>query len=139
MKQTAARKAYLAINIIFTGVILLVMGYSLFYSPEENKYPVICIHEKLTGEPCPSCGMSHAFSLIVRGRVNEALKWNSVSLRVFSFFAVQLFMRIALMFYCICSDRNLRKIYITDTVLSSALTLTAFYPFLRAIWLTLFS
>ncbi|MCK7541036.1 MAG: DUF2752 domain-containing protein [Marinilabiliales bacterium] len=55
-----------------------------------------CVHQVITGEPCPSCGLSHAFSLIVRGRVDEALQWNSHSMRVFLFFALQLIMRIAL-------------------------------------------
>ena len=90
MNRTADQRAYFAVNIILAGVILLIMGYSGFYSPDENEYPVVCIHEKLTGEQCPSCGLSHAFSLIIRGRIDEALLLNSASLRVFLFFALQL-------------------------------------------------
>jgi len=115
----------------------LVMGYSLFYSPDEEKYPVPCIHEKLTGEPCPSCGMSHAFSLIVRGRLAEALEWNPHSLRLFLFFALQLLMRIILAAVAFRTTKNLRAISVTDAVVSSVMALTAFWPLLRMMWLSL--
>lgn len=138
MNPTAARRAYLAVNVILAGVILLIMGYSGFYSPDENNYPVVCVHERITGEPCPSCGLSHAFSLIIRGRVDEALQLNSASLRVFLFFVLQLIMRIALGTWNMVTDRWLKQIIWFDAVTSSAMTLFAFYPFLRALWMALF-
>lgn len=138
MNRTADQRAYFAVNIILAGVILLIMGYSGFYSPGENEYPVVCIHEKLTGEPCPSCGLSHAFSLIIRGRIDEALLWNSASLRVFLFFAVQLFMRLGLGFRSLVTSRWLKQIVRADVLVSSAMALYAFYPFLRALWTALF-
>ena len=113
------------------------MGYSGLFSPDEEKYPVECIHERITGEPCPSCGMSHAFSLIVRGRVNEALQWNGASVRVFSFFIIQLIMRLTIGLRCFYSDRHPGKIAVADAFLSSIMALVAFYPFLRAVWITL--
>lgn len=138
MNPTAARRAYLAVNVILAGVILLIMGYSGFYSPDENNYPVVCVHERITGEPCPSCGLSHAFSLIIRGRVDEALQLNSASLRVFLFFVLQLIMRIALGIWNMVTDRWLKQIIWFDAVTSSAMALFAFYPFLRALWMALF-
>ncbi|MDT8374906.1 MAG: DUF2752 domain-containing protein [Bacteroidales bacterium] len=138
------------------------MGYSVFYSPDTGQYPVACIHEKITGEPCPSCGLSHAFSLIVRGRISEAMEWNSVSLRVFLFFVVQLVMRAGLGAWILLAGRGsvetagsvrapetgtasengylsgLRHVTVADAVISSAMTLYAFYPFLRALWISLF-
>lgn len=137
MEQSSARRALLAVDAIFTGVILLILGYSFFFSPDENSYPVVCIHEKLTGEPCPSCGMSHAFSLIVRGRIEEAVKWNSASPGVFMFFLIQLFMRTGSAVLILKTGLNIRVISLADTVISSLMALVAFYPFLRAIWLTL--
>ena len=115
----------------------MIMGYSLFYSPGEDRYPVPCVHEKLTGEPCPSCGLSHAFSLIVRGRITEALEWNSHSMRVFIFFAVQLLMRAGLAAAALKPVRNIRELAVTDAVVSTVMILTAFWPFLRQTWLTL--
>ena len=114
------------------------MGYSLFYSPDENRYPVPCVHEELTGEPCPSCGLSHAFSLIVRGRISEALEWNSYSIRVFIFFAVQFLMRIGMALVTVKGNTDLRRIAVTDAVVSSLMTIAAFYPFLRLMWISMF-
>ena len=131
-------KPYFFLNLILAGVILLIMGYSLFYSPDEDEYPVPCIHEKLIGEPCPSCGLSHAFSLIVRGRVGEALEWNSQSLRVFIFFALQLVMRSGLAVTAMWVKRNLRVVAVTDAVISGVMTLAAFWPFIRMLWISLF-
>lgn len=116
----------------------MIMGYSLFYSPDDNRYPVPCVHEKLTGEPCPSCGLSHAFSLIVRGRINEALEWNSYSIRVFIFFAVQLFMRIGLALVTVKGNTDIRRIAVTDAAVSCVMTIAAFYPFLRMLWISMF-
>jgi len=138
VRLTPSAKPYFILNLILAGVILLIMGYSVFYSPEENRYPVPCVHERLTGEPCPSCGLSHAFSLIVRGRINEALEWNSYSMRVFIFFAVQLFMRISLALVTMRGNIDLRRIAVTDAAVSSVMTLAAFYPFLRMLWISMF-
>lgn len=116
----------------------MIMGYSFFYSPDAGDYPVPCIHEIMTGQPCPSCGLSHAFSLIVRGRVDEALQWNSQSLRVFLFFALQLVMRVALSVMLLMTVRGMRQIAIADAAVSSAMALVAFFPFLRSLWMSLF-
>src|SRR5512133_1375274 len=113
------------------------MGYSVFYSPDEDRYPVPCIHEKITGEQCPSCGLSHAFSLIVRGRIDEAIQWNSASAGVFLFFAFQLLLRIVLSVRILLTDRYLRQISATDAIVSSLTALAAFFPFLKALWHTL--
>jgi hypothetical protein len=138
VNRTADQRAYFAVNIILAGVILLIMGYSGFYSPDENEYPVVCIHEKLTGEQCPSCGLSHAFSLIVRGRIDEALLLNSASVRVFLFFALQLFMRVGIGARNLLTGRWLKQTARADALVSSVMALYAFYPFLRALWTGLF-
>lgn len=138
MKPDPSGRPYFILNVILTGVILTIMGYSFFYSPDEEKYPVPCVHQAITGEPCPSCGLSHAFSLIVRGRIDEALQWNSQSIRVFLFFVVQFFMRIGLGAWTIVTARGLKQITVADATVSSAMTLVAFYPFMRSLWLTLF-
>lgn len=138
VRLSQSAKPYFILNLILAGVILLIMGYSLFYSPDENRYPVPCVHEKLTGEPCPSCGLSHAFSLIVRGRIDEALDWNSYSMRVFIFFAVQLMMRIVLALVPLRVNVNVRRVAVTDAAVSSVMTLAAFFPFIRMLWISMF-
>ena len=117
---------------------LVLVGASLAVSACDKLPGTGTVSEKLTGEPCPSCGLSHAFSLIVRGRVDEALEWNSYSLRVFIFFAIQLVMRAGLAVTALRGGINLKVIAVTDAVVSAVMTLTAFYPFLRLVWLSLF-
>jgi len=131
-------KPYFFLNLILAGVILLIIGYSLFYSPDVDRYPVPCVHEKLTGEPCPSCGLSHAFSLIVRGRIDEALEWNTYQWGCFIFFAVQLLMRTGLAVTGLTGIHDLRRIAVTDAAVSAVMALAAFYPFLKMLWISLF-
>jgi hypothetical protein len=114
------------------------MGYSAFFSPDQGDYPVMCIHEELTGNQCPSCGTSHAFSLILQGRMNEAAQWNNYALRVFLFFLLQFFMRIFLSLrYMRETDMLLRNSIVTsDVVVTVIMFLLAFMPYLKFIVVT---
>jgi hypothetical protein len=127
-------ETYLFINIFFAGVILLIFAYSGIFSPEKNNYPVACIHEELTGQPCISCGLSHSFSLIVRGRFEEAYQWNIYGMRIFIFFAAQLILRIAFsVFYLRYADTR-KQLIIVDCVGSGIIFLAAFWPFIANIF-----
>ena len=125
---------YLIINIIFAGVVILVFAYSGFFSPIKDNYPVVCIHEKLTGEPCVSCGLSHSFSLIMRGRISEAYEWNVYGLRVFIFFAGQLLMRIVFSIFYIKYPGSGKYLIIYDSVVSAMFFLVSFLPFIEWIF-----
>lgn len=129
-----SNEPYLVINLVLAGVILLVFVYSAVFSPVKNDYPVICIHETITGEQCASCGLSHGFSLILRGEVSEALIWNPYSLRIFIFFFSQLLLRIAFSFFYLRYKEG-KWLIIVDSVGSGSMFLIAFWPFLR--WLIL--
>jgi hypothetical protein len=37
-----------------------------------------CTFKYVTGQPCPSCGMTHSFVFLLHGNVVESLRWNSV-------------------------------------------------------------
>ncbi len=124
---------YLIINIFFAGVIVLILAYSGIFSPENNKYPVMCIHEKITGEPCFSCGLSHSFSLIVRGRIDEAYTWNQYGMRVFLFFASQFILRVVFSVYYILYVNVRRQLIIIDSVGSGVIFLLSFWPFIFSI------
>ena len=129
-----SNKPYLIINIILAGVILLIFAYSGIFSPEKDNYPVVCIHEKLSGEPCVSCGLSRSFSLIIRGKISEAYEWNVYGLRIFLFFALQLVMRSAFsLFYIRYADMR-KQLIIFDITGSSIIFLIAFYPFISRIF-----
>ncbi len=124
-----AKEPYLTVNLILAGIIVLVMIYSAIFSPDTNNYPVVCIHEKLTGEPCVSCGLSHSFSLILRGRLDEAYNWNIYGMRVFLFFFLQLFMRIVFsVVYLKYSDIR-KQLIIMDIMGSIILFLISFRQF----------
>jgi hypothetical protein len=127
------KEPYLIINIFFAGVILLIFAYSGIFSPVRDNYPVACIHEKLTGEPCISCGLSHSFSLIVRGRVDEAYQWNPYGMRIFLFFAAQLVLRVAFSIFYLKYPDTRRQLIIVDCFGSGIIFLIAFWPFIMNI------
>lgn len=133
-KTTFKEEPYLIINAIFAVIIIGIMLYSLVFSPDENNYPVACVHELLTGEPCASCGISHSFSLILRGRTDEAELWNPNGMRVFLFFALQLFMRVFSSVVFILGPSRKKLVVGTDIAISSVYLLWAFWPFLLFIF-----
>jgi hypothetical protein len=90
-----SKKSYLLLNKIFAGMILAIFLYAAFYSPDGNAYPIPCVHEELLGARCPTCGMSHAFSSIVRFQFSKAIGFQPNSISVFGFFLMQLILRIA--------------------------------------------
>lgn len=129
------------INLVLAAVIILIFAYSAVFSPDSGSYPIACVHEVVLGEPCPSCGMSHAFSLILRGRIDEAREWNYYSVTLFLFFAVQLFLRL---FFSVADKLSAARpiagkaILITDIVISSVMVIVAFYPMIRLLYLSTF-
>ncbi len=130
IRSEVRHEPYLIINIVFAGVILLIIAYSGFFSPEKDNYPVACIHEKLTGQPCFSCGLSHSFSLIVRGRIAEANQWNQFGMQVFLFFAAQLLLRAVFSAFYIKFPETRNQLIILDSAGSGIIFLIAFWPFL---------
>jgi hypothetical protein len=129
---------YLIINFIFAGIIFLIFAYSAIFSPDKNNYPVVCIHEKITGEPCFSCGLSHSFSLILRGKIVEAHNWNPYGMRVFLFFAAQLIMRIVFPVLWVKNAETRQQLIIFDSAGSLLIFLIAFWPFMESIFRSVF-
>jgi len=125
-----AKEPYIIVNLVLAGVIVLIMIYSAIFSPDEDGYPVVCIHEKITGEPCVSCGLSHSFSLILRGRFNEAYSWNVYGMRVFLFFILQLIMRVFFSFFYIKYIDTRKQLIIMDIIGSVLLFLLSFRQFI---------
>jgi len=125
---------YITINLILAGVILLIFMYSGFFSPDKGNYPVVCIHEKLTGEQCASCGLSHSFSLILRGRISEAYNWNLYGLRVFIFFAAQLIMRVVFSVFFMKYPDSGKQLVTYDIAVSVMLFIVSFLPFIKWIF-----
>ena len=133
LKTSLRNEPYLFINIFFAGVILLIIAYSGIFSPDKDNYPVVCIHQKLTGQPCFSCGLSHSFSLIVRGRISEAYQWNIYGMRVFLFFASQLILRIVFSIFYLKYPDTRKQLILVDCIGSGIIFLFAFWPFIANI------
>ena len=133
IKIRRRNEPYLIINIFFAGVILLIFAYSGIFSPEKDNYPVVCLHEKVTGQPCISCGLSHSFSLIVRGKVGEAYHWNRYGLRIFLFFVAQLVLRVAFSIFYLKYAETRKQLIIVDCIGSGIIFFVAFWPFIASI------
>lgn len=132
-KVSLANEPYLIINLLFAGVIALIIAYSGIFSPVKDNYPVICIHEKLTGQQCVSCGLSHSFSLIVRGETAEAYRWNQNGMRVFLFFVSQFIMRVLFSGFYLKNQKTRKQLIIIDSIGTGLIFLIAFWPFIVGI------
>lgn len=137
MRQINSPRNYLIVNAILSGVILLIWGYSLIFSPDKNDYPVVCIHEKITGQQCASCGMSHAFSFIIRGQIEKAEAWNKYALQLFVFLFVQLLMRAGISSWLLSDGPKPVMVGYFDAIISAIMALYVFFPFLKAEWILL--
>jgi hypothetical protein len=132
------RETYQTINIFLAGAILLILVYSGIFSPIKNNYPVACVHEILTGQPCASCGLSHSLSLIIRGNPAEAAEWNIYGMRVFIFFVSQLILRIFFSYIYLNNVLTRRQLVIIDATASGLMFLLSFLPFMRWIAIGVF-
>lgn len=64
-------------ELAWTAALSASLLVSLFISPERaSSLPSICVHYRLTGRPCPGCGLFRAFVLASHGRIGEAVRLN---------------------------------------------------------------
>lgn len=126
---------YHTLNLVFALAILGIMAYSALFTPEPDRHPVSCIHSQVSGEPCPSCGLSRAFSALVRGDTETAIALNPNAIPVFLFFAMQLVMRgLASLVVgtrqipAVAKWMPVPRLVVTDSVLSTLLFAWAFFP-----------
>jgi hypothetical protein len=127
----AVKNPYKVINLIFIGVILSIFIYAALFSPNENKYLIQSDYARITGKTSISSGLSHGFSSIIRGDLGKAKEINVYSIRLFSFFFIQLIMRTVVLVYIYKIDEDEWKIASkVDAIISSVMFLIFFYPFL---------
>ena len=124
---------YHAVSLFFAITLILVFAYSAGFSPEKNNYPVVCLHEKITGQACLSCGLSHSFSLVLRGKIDEANQWNPYGFRVFLFFIAQLIFRLNFLRLSIKHPDIRKSLIIYDSFASLLIFLISFWPFVSNI------
>jgi hypothetical protein len=121
---------YILINLILAGIIAGIIGYSALFSPEENKYPVHCTHKLLTGNSCPTCGLSHSFSAMLRFNLEEARQFSSFGPRIFVFFSGQLLLRCMFSLAWVTVPAIRKKLVWTDAALALIFFAWAFAPLL---------
>ena len=119
---------YPKINLIFAGIILCIFIYSGIFSPEKANHPIPSGYTLLTGKPTKSTGLSRAFSAIMQLEFNKALRNNKESLKVFSFFIIQLLFRF--LFTLMYFRWKNRKVITTDIILSVLLFIYCFEGFI---------
>lgn len=115
---------YPKINLIFAGIIVCVFIYSGIFSPEKANHPIPSGYTILTGKPTKSTGLSRAFSAIMQLEFNKALRYNKESLKIFSFFIIQLFLRF--IFTLTYARWKSRKVITADIILSVLLFICCF-------------
>lgn len=119
-------KPYIAVNIIFGLVVLSVFFYSLIFRGDHHPIPAF-LTEK-TGILPPSKGLSSAFSEIIRGNFNDALAINQHSIRIFSFFVLQLFARLFFIVAALSIPSYSKSLVYIDAIFSISLFGYCFFP-----------
>ena len=130
-KVSGDKRNYILLNIIFAGIIICIITYSGFFSAEKDNYPVQCLHETLSGQPCPSCGLSRSFSYIIRGKLEEASLSNVYGIRVFLFLVAQLIMRLSNLVYLRKEGGSIKQLARYDISLSIVLFIAGFSQFIQ--------
>lgn len=122
--------AHVAVSWIFLLLILIVLLYSFFFYPGDI-HPVDCFYKAHTGKDCPACGFSRAFSSFMHFHFSEGKNLNPGAWPAFLFFALQFFIRSAVISRYYITKKTLSAAYVkTDIVISISTFLLAFLPLL---------
>jgi hypothetical protein len=97
-------------------------------------HAVQCVYKKNTGLECPTCGLTRAFHLILTGDFKAALQLNPISLQLFTFFAVELIMRLSLIFIFLKKRMISRRMLQADIIISILLFLACFSPLIKQLF-----
>lgn len=115
--------SYKKINIILIIIIMFVFFYCFFLP-----YLGFGLNSACRGLPlmyCKSRGLTRAFSQILHLNFNHALACNVYSIKIFSFFFLQLIARFLINWKI--SDSNLKRIFNLDVAVSVIYFLFCFY------------
>jgi hypothetical protein len=132
----AGRYPYRILNRIFLSVLILILAYSAVFSPEKKNYPIPSGSRFFSDARVPSTGLSRSFSAIMRFRFQEARQYNPNGIRLFLFFFIQIFMRMAaLVIVSRLPEKSLKVLFYADAGLSATLFIACFWPFLIACYI----
>ncbi len=130
--QKIKNREYFIVNLLIVGITVIIFGYSLFFDPIKQNYPVhsLCDKFNIPEKKCVSKGLSRAFSYLVRFEPGKAQKLNKYSIRLFLFFLFQFLLRAILLV-----ANPYKKVIYVDIAISVALFLWVFYPFITNLFI----
>lgn len=85
-------------NILISTVLVLIVLFFINIS-FINAIPHFCLFNKLSGLPCPVCGITRSFLSICNFKFLESLNYNPNGLIIIVFFIIQIPMRIIVLFH----------------------------------------
>ncbi len=109
----------------------MIFIYSGIFSYSRANHPIKSNYTQITGKPSISTGLSRSFSAIIKLEFKKAREFNPYGISVFTFFLIQLCLR--LFFYMMLkrSLYELKIILILDAVISTTLFILHFEPFIK--------
>ncbi|MBN2612788.1 MAG: hypothetical protein JXB00_14630 [Bacteroidales bacterium] len=119
----------LIINIIFIILIIAFFLYFIIYTPDSG-YPVKSGYTSVTGKKSISTGLSRSLSSVARLELNEAKKYNPYGLQVFSFFFIQLILRIVAVIFILKPVSKPVLLTVFDAAITLVLFIICFSPFI---------
>ncbi len=99
------KKLYILFSILYLAGLIWLL---LTYNHEKQTNMTVCFSKVLYGIPCPACGTTRAFMLVLGGRIKEAILFNPNIIFIIAFY---LFYPIILLYDLIYSKKLLIKIY----------------------------
>ncbi len=128
-KVSNSRVAYFILNISFMAIIMVIFLYAAFYKNSNHHIPALLTQE--TGIIPPSKGLSASFAEIVRGNISTALELNPHAIRIFSFFAIQFLLRVAILIVLKRHWLPVNKMVAIDVSISVILFVVCFAPLIE--------
>jgi len=119
---------YLAVNAIFSIIIILVIAYSAYFPATSNDYFISSNCLDIPEFPCLSRGLSRSFSEIVRLNFANANAYNPLGIKLFVLILTQFIFRI--MFSFIYLKTNSKKTITLDLLLSIPFFIFSMFDFI---------
>jgi hypothetical protein len=115
----------------------MIFLYSALF--QEDNHPIPALLTEVTGEVPPSKGLSSSFSEIVRGNFDYAYVYNPYGIRVFSFFALQILLRLFFSIMIRLKFFGIKYVLLSDITLSIVLFAWCFAPLIAYTFRMVFS
>ncbi len=123
IKSSYEIDSYKKINMIFIAIIMFIFFYCFIVPYLNFGFSSSC--EGMPLAYCKSRGLTRAFAQILRFNFDEAILYNPYSIKVFSFFLIQLIVRFLI--NKIVRLSNLKTVLTTDIIFSSVFFIFSFY------------